>query len=307
MLDDINFISQSIEVNLTYGLAIRELALNLQLAFLEKDKKIQEITSEYFKAFDELVNETLNIADGNVPQEMINDQIVATNYTLDMYILTEELTGVNMDQELVLKLQKIRAGVPNPTPELIKKVEEINSKAVMLLTNFKKFLEELYNEVINVRIFIFSYGLIIEHLIQRIGLYYFSMERLTNRETFSPTYVTKVQYDFNNLVKQDAKFINAFVDQAETEVMEEARKYEQSFDLLLKNYEVPLTPDNQKLLSERSAALNASFAEFVKGILDRINNRDIQFIVEPVFIDLILRESNMFKFVLSGNLKELEV
>lgn len=307
MLDDINFISQSIEVNLTYGLAIRELALNLQLAFLEKDKKIQEITSEYFKAFDELVNETLNIADGNVPQEMINDQIVATNYTLDMYILTEELTGVNMDQELVLKLQKIRAGVPNPTPELIKKVEEINSKAVMLLTNFKKFLEELYNEVINVRIFIFSYGLIIEHLIQRIGLYYFSMERLTNRETFSPTYVTKVQYDFNNLVKQDAKFINAFVDQAETEVMEEARKYEQSFDLLLKNYEVPLTPDNQKLLSERSAALNASFAEFVKEILDRINNRDIQFIVEPVFIDLILRESNMFKFVLSGNLKELEV
>lgn len=305
MLNDINFISQSIEANLTYGLAIREMALDLKLSFLEKDEQIQDTTRSFFRAFDALVNETLDIADGNVPQEMIDDQIVATNYTLDMYILTEQLTGVNMDQELILKLEKIKAGIPKPTPELIKKVEEINNQAVILLTNFKKFLEQLYDDVINVRLFIFSYGLLIEHLIQRIDLYYYSMDRLIHREKYSPTYVAKVQYDFNNLVKQDTKFINAFVNQTERDVMEEARKYEQNFEMLLKTYQIPLTPDNQKLLSERSYALNASFAEFVKGLLDRINNRDIQFMVEPVFIDLILRESNMFKFILSGNLKEL--
>lgn len=307
MLDDINFISQSIEANLTYGLAIREMALSLKLGFLEKDEQIQDTTRSFFRAFDALVNETLDIADGNVPQEMIDDQIVATNYTLNMYILTEKLTGVDMDQELILKLEKIKAGIPKPTPELIKKVEEINTQAVILLTNFKKFLEQLYDDVINVRIFIFSYGLFIQHLIQRIDLYYYSMDRLTHREKFSPTYVAKVQYDFNNLVKQDAKFINAFVNQSEREIMEEARIYEQNFEVLLTTYQIPLTPDNQKLLSERSYALNASFAEFVKGLLDRINNRDIQFMVEPVFIDLILRESNMFKFVLSGNLKELTI
>lgn len=305
MLNDINFISQSIEANLTYGLAIREMALDLKLSFLEKDEQIQDTTRSFFRAFDALVNETLDIADGNVPQEMIDDQIVATNYTLDMYILTEQLTGVNMDQELILKLEKIKAGIPKPTPELIKKVEKINNQAVILLTNFKKFLEQLYDDVINVRLFIFSYGLLIEHLIQRIDLYYYSMDRLIHREKYSPTYVAKVQYDFNNLVKQDTKFINAFVNQTERDVMEEARKYEQNFEMLLKTYQIPLTPDNQKLLSERSYALNASFAEFVKGLLDRINNRDIQFMVEPVFIDLILRESNMFKFILSGNLKEL--
>ena len=212
-----------------------------------------------------------------------------------------------MDHKLILKLEKIKAGVPNPTPELIKKVEDINSKAVMLLTSFKQFLEKLYDDVVNVRIFIFTYGLVIEHLIQRIDLYYYSMDRLIHREKYSPTYVAKLQFDFNNLVKQDAMFINGFVNQSEKDVIAKARGYEKSFELLLKNYEVPLTPDNQKILSEKSARLNASFAEFVKDLLNRINNKDIQFIVEPVFIDLILRESNMFKFILEGNLRDLAV
>lgn len=307
MLDDINFISQSIEANLTYGLAIRELALNLQISFLSRDQRYQKITEEYFLAFDELVNETLGIADGNVPQELLDDQVVATNYTLDMYNLTQKLTGVDMDQQLILKLGKIKAGVPNPTVGLIKKVEDINNKAVMLLSGFKEFLEQLYDDVINVRIFVYTYALIIEHLIQRINLYYYSMDRLIHREKYSPTYVAKVQFDFNNLVKQDAKFINAFVNQAEKEIIEKARGYETSFELLLKNYEVPLTPENQRILSEKSARLNASFAEFVKDILNGINNKNIQFIVEPVFIDLILRESNMFKFILSGNLRDLNI
>lgn len=307
MLDDINFISQSIEANLTYGLAIRELALNLEISFLLRDKNAQDITESYFRAFDQLVNETLAIADGNVPQELIDDQIVATDYTLDMYNLTQELTGVNMDQELILKLKKIKAGVPKVTPELVKKVEDINTRAIMLLTSFKQFLEKLYDDVVNVRVFVYTYALIIEHLIQRIDLYYYSMDRLIHRETYSPTYVTKVQFDFNNLVRQDAKFISGFVNQSETDVMEKARGYEESFELLLKNYEVPLTPDNQRLLSEKSARLNASFADFVKSLLDRINSGDIQFIVEPVFMDLVLRESNMFKFILSGNLRDLTI
>lgn len=305
MLSDIDFIIQSIEANLTYGLAIREMALDLQISFLLKDEDIKNTTETYFKAFDALVNETLAIADGNVPQEMISDQIVATDYTLDMYDLTEKLTDVNMDQELILKLKKIKPGIPNSTPELIKKVEDINNQAVILLTNFKKFLEEIYDEVINVRIFMFTYGLLIKHIIQRVDLYYYSMDRVTHREKYSPTYVAKLQYDFNNLVKQDAKFINALVNQSERDVIRRAREFEQRFEMLLKAYQIPLTPDNQKILSQRSDELNADFASFVKELLNRINAKDIQFMVEPVFIDVILRESNMFKFVLSGNLKEL--
>ena len=306
MLNDINFISQSIEINLAYGLSIREMALNLELSFLDKDKEYQNTIHTFFKAFDALVNETISIADGNIPKELFdNKDAIYTKYTLPTYNLTEKLTGVDMNQYLILKLEEIKPGIPNPTTELIEKIEKINKQTELLLSNFRKFLQDIYNKVINVKLFIFSYGLLIEHLIDRINLYYYSIDRLIHREDLSPTYVSTVQFDFNKLVKQDAMFINALVNQKEHKVIEKARYFEQEFDILLKTYQIPLTPDNQTLLSKRSLKLNDDFINFVNDILNKITNKEIQFMTEPVFIDLILRESNLFKFILSGDIIEL--
>ena len=83
--------------------------------------------------------------------------------------------------------------------------------------------------------------------------------------------------------------------------------FEKEFSELLKTYQIPLTPDNQTLLTERSLALNNRFIKFIEEILDRIIRKDIQFMVEPVFIDLILRESNLFSFILAGNIVELSI
>lgn len=306
MLNDINFISQSIEINLAYGLSIREMALNLELSFLDKDKEYQNTIHTFFKAFDALVNETISIADGNIPKELFdNKDAIYTKYTLPTYDLTEKLTGVDMNQYLILKLEEIKPGIPKPSTELIKRVEEINKQTEILLSNFKKFLQDIYDKVINVKLFIFSYGLLIDHLIDRINLYYYSIDRLIHREDLSPTYVSTVQFDFNKLVKQDAMFINALVNQKEKQVIEKARYFEQEFDILLKTYQIPLTPDNQTLLSKRSLKLNEDFINFVNDILNKITNKEIQFMTEPVFIDLILRESNLFKFILSGDIIEL--
>lgn len=308
MLNDINFISQSIVINLAYGLSIREMALDLELSFLPKDDDYIKRTDAFFKAFDALVDETINIANGNIPQELFdNRDVIFTKYTLDTYKLTEKLTGVNMNQNLILKLNDIKPGIPKPTKELIEIVEKINKQAEILLVNFKEFLEEVYDKVINVKLFIFSYGLLIEHLIDRINLYYYSIDRLIDREDLSPTYVATIQYDFNTLVKQDSMFLNALVNQKEEDIIRRAREFENDFKELLKTYQIPLTPDNQRLLSERSLALNNQFIKFVEEILDRVVNKNIQFMVEPVFIDLILRESNLFSFILAGDIIELSV
>ena len=308
MLSDIDFIAQSIEINLAYGLSIREMTLDLELSFLPKDNYYIKTTDSFFKAFDALVDETISISSGNIPQALFdNKDVIVTKYTLKTYQMTEELTGVNMNQDLVFKLNDIKPGIPNPTKELLKKVKQINEQAKILLINFKKFLEDVYNRAINVELFIFSYGLLIEHLIDRINLYYYSISRLVDREDLSPTYVATVQYDFNNLVKQDAMFLNALVNQKEDNIIKRAREFENAFMELLNTYQIPLTPDNQQLLSKRSLTLNNEFIKFVEEILDRVINKNIQFMVEPVFIDIILRESNLFSFILAGNIVELSI
>ena len=100
-------------------------------------------------------------------------------------------------------------------------------------------------------------------------------------------------------------FLNALVNQKEKDIIKRSREFEEYFKELLKTYQIPLTPDNQKLLSERSLTLNKKFIKFVEEILDRIVKKNIQFMVEPVFIDLILRESNLFNFILAGDIIEL--
>ena len=308
MLSDINFIAQSIEINLAYGLSIREMALDLELSFLSKDNQYIKTTDTFFRAFDSIVDQVINVADGNIPKELFdNKDAIFTKYTLDTYKLTEKLTGINLNQNLIYKLNDIKPGIPVPTKELIEKIENINKEVKILLDNFKRFLEDVYRKVINVELFIFSYGLLIEHLIDRINLYYYSLDRLINREDLSPTYVATVQYDFNVLVKQDSMFINSLVNQIEDDIIKRAREFESEFNELLKTYQIPLTPDNQTLLTKRSLDLNNRFISFIEKILDRVVKKDIQFMVEPVFIDLILRESNLFSFILAGNIVELSI
>lgn len=308
MLSDINFIAQSIEINLAYGLSIREMALDLELSFLSKDNQYIKTTDTFFRAFDSIVDQVINVADGNIPKELFdNKDAIFTKYTLDTYKLTEKLTGINLNQNLIYKLNDIKPGIPVPTKELIEKIENINKEVKILLDNFKRFLEDVYRKVINVELFIFSYGLLIEHLIDRINLYYYSLDRLINREDLSPTYVATVQYDFNVLVKQDSMFINSLVNQIEDDIIKKARDFESEFNELLKTYQIPLTPDNQTLLTKRSLDLNNRFISFIEEILDRVVKKDIQFMVEPVFIDLILRESNLFSFILAGNIVELSI
>ena len=308
MLNDINFISQSIVINLAYGLSIREMALNLELSFLSKNNDLKEMTDTFFRAFDSLVEEVILVADKNVPKELFdNREVIFTEYTLYMYDLTEKLTGINMNQDLILRLEKIKPGIPKPTSKLLSQVEKVNKRAKELLNNFKTFLKDIYDKVIKNDIFVFTYGLLIEHLIDRINLYYYSVDRLIHREDLSPTYVSTVQYDFNKLVMQDSMFINGFVNQSEKEIIDMAREFEASYDKLLKTYQIPLTPDNQVIQSNRSLNLNNKFISFVSSILEKIKDKKVQFMVEPVFIDLILRESNLFSFILSGDLIELSI
>lgn len=305
MLNDIEFIRQSLESDLIYGIGILEMTLDLKISFLPKDKQLQDATDAFYNQLDDLLNEILPIANGNVSQALVNSEIIATKYTLPMYLLTEELIGIDLDEQVVIKLSQIKAGIPTPTDELINKVEDLNNKTTRLIENFKTFLTQVYDEVVNVRLFVFTYGMVIEHMIKKLDLFHESMDRLNSREKFSPTYVAKLQYDFNNLLKDDAQFINGFVNQSESSVINDARNYEHDFAMLSRNYQIPLTPDNQRTLSRRSYELNNSFARFVERILSRMENKNIQFMVEPLFLDFILRESHTFRYILEGNLREL--
>ena len=149
MLNDINFISQSIVINLAYGLSIREMALDLELSFLSKDSDYIKKTDTFFKAFDALVDETIGIANGNIPQELFdNRDVIFTKYTLKTYRLTEQLTGVNMNQNLILKLNDIKPGIPKPTKRLNKGPDMDPDKAISLYPKETKLKFSIKSDIL---------------------------------------------------------------------------------------------------------------------------------------------------------------
>lgn len=296
MISNEEFIRQSIESNLIYCGSILEFTYSLGFSFLSKDTDIINEIKIFYDKFKNQMLKTLNIANRNISQELIDSNILYTKYTIPLYELTEELTGDKGDIEIITKLMMLKPGTTIVNNELLNEVITINKETLKILKEYIDFITYIQNQVLKSNLFAYKYGLYIEKVKNRAIFYYENLLRIINKEIVSVILIDKNIEELKTIMEENALFINSFVNQSENRTIQDARNFANEFNQLDLSLISNLSKEERKNTYNNAMSLINSFINFITKLIERHLNKSIQFIVDPAYLDICLREANSFKY-----------
>lgn len=305
MISDTTFVTQSLINHLFYLRTLREFCLNIQLSFYQNKQNIIEIAEGLGKRYEELNIEAIELANGNIPNQIIKNSYFITDYTLNCELLTEKLfdvdinTNITVDQINLTGFDKINDVEIND--EMLNNISLLNNNVIELTKNFIDFCKDLRKAMMESKIFSYSYPLIYSYMIEEATLYISDLERIQEKISADPTYIINFEYYFSNAMMQASQFIIGLSDPNQTAIITNADNYRKAFSNLMKRYQQSNnSPEAQQILGEEAIDLIKSFRIFLSKIIDGVLNNNYYFIVEATFLDNLLTEANYFFYLLQG-------
>ena len=302
MLSDSSFVSQSLNSNLYFLRTIREFSTNIQLSFLSNNNEYIETAKDFSDRCEELIGILMKYANGRVSKEALNNQIFATNYTLDTELLTERLFGIDIDTSITEQQLNLIPGVDNnPSGDVINELTEVNQSSLVLVTNFISFCQNIISRMSNNDLFSYSYISLIDAMLAEANLYKLNLERIIARDTINPTFIVDYQYLFNSLLQKYSAFIRGLVDPKNAEIIVRAISFSNEFAFLASEYKTAISsPEVEEELNNRSLEAVDRFKIFLSNIIQDLLDTEAYFIVEPIFLDNILTSANYFSYTLKN-------
>jgi len=108
------FVSRSLGLNLFFLRIMKEHSFFLQAGFVQKNQDLIERANQFRLDFEELLEEAVDLANGNVSRVVLNSGEVVTDKTIAAEEKTEFLTGVPFDIGLTRRELMLRAGKGDP-------------------------------------------------------------------------------------------------------------------------------------------------------------------------------------------------
>lgn len=303
MLNDTQFVQESIAINLYYLRTLREFCLNLQTSLIAFQTTYIKEAEEIALLCEDIGNEITSFANGLVSQKALEYNIYVTDYTLECERLTEKLFNVKIDSNITKREQNLKGGNPTSVSNEIKEImKRINDTAYDLANRFLTLSRKILDGINSNELFSYSYIALIEFMIYDTELFKTGLERLINQAQIDPSSVVNYEFYFNNSMKSISIFIKKLVDPKNTQISNEANWFENEFNKREEEYKVTaLTPENQKNLTEKEEILVGEFHNFMEKCIEECLTRQAYFIIEPIFLDNMLTQINFFRYLLNYN------
>lgn len=306
MLSDSKFIENSLISNLYYLRTLREFCTRVQLSLPSNYKEYIDIAGKLAKQCEELGSKIMKYANGNIPSVALNSDIFVTPYTLRLEELTNKLFAYDINTDITKQELALEPGIPNPNPEIVKSLEEINQEALNIAKEFINFSSELSNNVNNQNVFCFYYNSLNTNTVYEMNVYISILERLINKDNLDPLYVIDYEYGFNKLMAGIATYIRGECDPIYVDVVNQANNFVNEYNNLVLEYEnIILSPENQKNMTDNSIELSKRFKLFVEDCLNKLLKKELYFSSPPITKDNALTDINFFIYNLEENIKEL--
>ena len=304
MLDEQTFLEQSLNSNLFYLRTLRDFCINIQLSFYGNNEYIERATV-LAKRSQDLGRELITYTNGIIPEASAEYQIYFTDYTLATEKLTEKLFNINLATDITESELNLTIGTNQaPTLEDIKEIENFNARALTLATEFIDFAEDIRSKLINNELFSYSYPLLYDYMIRTINIYQEELIRLKAKIVKDPILVVDTEYSYNITMYELISFLRGLINpNAEKYITELNELLNEEYPKLLDDYNnLPLSPENQIMLSEESIRLLRKTRLLIIDMLKDLLNANLYFIIEPLAIDNFYRNTNYFLYILNQDI-----
>lgn len=316
-----DYATLSIETHLFFARIMKEHALFLEAGFPCCEKEWIEEAEHFRKDFEELLRDTLKIAEGNVHEPILNSNELVTEFTIPAEERTESLSGIPIDSEISGRTHalcdacskkkdfSLRCGCSDEEDfsthcgcndekdcVLHRQAEELNERAHKLLDGLIRFKERILCKMKDGQLYTANYPLLIEHIIREAMLYRDILDQLMSNRRVSYQRFYETETFWNQIMMEHAWFIRGLLDPSEAQLIETADDFSKDYAILL---EKACRQDYRaNALTKKTLEETLKYRDFkaagTKGILDC----EIASIILPLLADHVLREANHYIRVL---------
>lgn len=292
-----DYVILTIETHLFFARIMKEHALFLEAGFpcCEKDW-IQE-AERFRRSFEELLRDTLALAEGNIHKAVLCSNELVTEFTLPAEQRTEALSGIPIDSKLTKITHSLCCGSGSEeNRSLIHRTQQLNERAKKLLEDMIRFKEDILRTVKDGQLFTTNYPLLIAHILREAKLYRDIVEQLLSGRRIAYQKFYETETFWNQIMMEHAWFIRGLLDPSEAQLIETANDFSKDYARLL---QAARRQDYRaNTLTEKTLQETLRYRDFkaagAKGILDcRIAS-----IILPLLADHVLREANHYIRVL---------
>ena len=306
MLTEEEFYKESIDANLYYLRTMRDFCINIELSFYGNNpyKARAELLA---RRSQDLGREIVTKTNGKVPSKGLDYQIFYTEYTLPTEKLTEKLFNINLATDITeSQLELTPTDTFEITDELIRTITSINDRALSIANDFITLAKEIRDEMTSNNLFSYSYPTMYNFMIITIELYIGELNRLKERIRKDPIIALDTEYGYNITAYEITSFLRGLIDPNATSYIEVLNNIlNEIYPGLLEDYNsLPLSPENQQNLTERSIAVIRRIRLLISNMLRDLLDAKLYFIIEPLAIDNFYRNINYFLYALDANMKE---
>ncbi len=297
MLSDRDFIKLSLELNLFFTRIAKEHAIFAAVSLPPKATREAYRLIAMKNDYEKLLEEALDLTDGNVSPEVYASEELVTGMTLPAEKKTQALTGIPIDMKLTKQELALKPERKNSLPDqLLPRVAGLNKRAHALTQEALEFLSTLYRDAIDCKAFSYTYPSMIKHVAEETEHYLHMLDMLEKRDDIDSVRDISHQERFwNEIMYEHATFIRGYLDPSEEELIQKADTFAKELDALLeKTKKLQQSPGMLPDVTKESLVEVSCLKEFKEEGTAGILECEISSIIPPLLSDHVLREANHY-------------
>ena len=264
---------------------------------MPRDSQYSQRADAFRREFDKLLYDVVIAADGVVSPDVLKSGEVFTQYTLSAEAASTFYTGIKIPTEITkaeMNLQGCRSY--NPDRKLEQTVQNINKRAIALISSLIQFKQQILNSVLTCKMFTVNYPLLIEHIMREARLYLKLVKCLQAGEDINlDSDILEQEAFWNRIMAEHAKFIRGLLDPTEEDLIMAANNFGNEFDKLTEEAKAAMDKAYyiDKVTADSLAATRAIRDFKAQGTQGLIECK-IRSIIIPLLGDHTLREANHY-------------
>ncbi|MHB1167639.1 MAG: DUF2935 domain-containing protein [Carboxydocellales bacterium] len=291
-----DYIRKSLETNLFFARIMKEHVIFLEAGFVCKDEGPIRQADNFKNAFNAILCETVNLANGVVSQDSLAAQEFVTNNTLAAEQKTQNLSGIPIDLNLTKAEMALVGDSLNIAPQLQGAVHTLNQKAIAWSAAIADFKGSILNSVLACNLFTWNFPLLLDHVRREALMYNMMLTKLQNAENpDDPAMAAQLEAFWNRIMADHSLFIRNYLDPTEENLFATAQNFANQFKQLTAEAEAAdQNAPAVEAVTRRSLVAAQSIRDFKKQGTELILMCRIKSLINPLLGDHVTREANHF-------------